>query len=120
MRRPSTGRSPITEIVAADNATSNRTRLAEADHGEAHGGEVAKRAQGFHSGAQILDLWYGKRDVFLAQAGGALPHIDQPVFAAVDQRFKQDAAHQRENGSVGADAERQCQDHGNRQPWSPY
>src|SRR5271170_287636 len=37
------------EIGAADNATSNRTRLTEADHGEVHGGEVAKRAHGFHA-----------------------------------------------------------------------
>src|ERR1700693_1534627 len=37
------------EIGAANHATSNGTRLAEADHGEVHGGEVAKRAQGFHA-----------------------------------------------------------------------
>jgi len=35
------------KIRAADNATSNGTRLAEADHGEVHGGEVTKRASGF-------------------------------------------------------------------------
>src|SRR5580704_19094742 len=29
------------EICSSDNATLNRTRLTEADHGEVHGGEVA-------------------------------------------------------------------------------
>ncbi len=107
------------EIRAADNATANGTRLTEADHGEVHGGEVAKRAQGFHAGAQILYLGHGKRRVVVAEAGGALPDIDQPVLVAVDQRLEQDSAHQGENGGVRADAERQCEDHGDRQPWSP-
>ena len=58
-------------------------------------------------------------DVFVADAGGALSDIDQPVLVAVDQRLEQDSAHQRENGSVRADAERQRENHGDRQPWSP-
>ena len=107
------------EIRAADNATLNGTRLTEADHGEVHGGEVAKRAQGFHARAQILYLGYGKRSVFVADAGGALADIDQPVLVAVDKRLEQDSAHERENGSVRADAERQRENHGDRQPWSP-
>src|SRR5579863_9817391 len=36
------------EIRTADNTTLNRTRLAQADHGEVHGGEIAKGAHGFH------------------------------------------------------------------------
>ena len=35
------------------------------------------------------------------------------------ENAEQHSAHQRENGSVRADAERQCQNHGDRQPWSP-
>ena len=81
------------KIRAADNATSNGTRLTEADHGEVHGGEVAKRAQGFYAGAQILYLGYGKRSVFIADAEGALSDIDQPVLVAVDERLEQDSAH---------------------------
>src|ERR1700674_654515 len=106
------------KIRAADNATLNGTRLTEADHGEVHGGEVAKRAQGFHVRAQILYLGYGKRSVFFADAGSALPDIDQPVLAAIDKRLEEDSAHQRENGSVRADAARQCENYGNCQPWS--
>src|ERR1700677_2667528 len=107
------------KISAADNATSNGTRLTEAHHGEVHGGEVAKRAQGFYARAQILYLRYGKGRVVVADAGGALSDIDQPLLVAVDKRLEQDSAHQRENGSVRADAERQCKNHGDRQPWSP-
>jgi len=107
------------EIRAADNSTLNRTRLAEADHGEAHGGEVAKLAQSFHTRAQVLYLGHGKGGVFVADAGSALPDVDQPVLAAIDQGLEQHSAHQRENGGVCADAERQGKHHGDRQPWSP-
>ena len=57
------------EIRAADHAAPNRTWLTEADHGEVHGGEVAKRAHGFHARAQILYLGDGKRSAFVADAG---------------------------------------------------
>src|SRR5580692_6215484 len=107
------------EIRAADNTTSNGTRLTEADHGEVHGGEVAKRAQGFHARAQILYLRYGKRRVFVVDAGGALSDVDQPVLVAVDKMLEQHSAHQRENSSVRADAERQRENHGNREARSP-
>ena len=80
-------------------------------------GEIAERAQGLHAGAQILDFGYGERCVFVADAGGALTDIDQPVLVAVDQRLEQHAAHQREDGRVRADAKRQRQNHGDRQPW---
>src|SRR6202158_3007061 len=104
------------EIRATNHATANGTRLTEADHGETHNGEVPERAHGFHAAAQILDLRYGKRGVVVAHAWGALPDIDQPVLVAVHQRLQQDAAHQGENGSIRADAERQCQNYGDRQP----
>ena len=106
------------EICAADHATANGTRLAEADHGEPHDGEVTKCGKAFHAGAQILDLGYRKGGVVVADARGALPDIDQAVLVAVDQRLEQDAAHQRENGSVGADAERERENHGDRKAWS--
>ena len=46
-----------------------------------------------------------------ADAGRALADVDQPVLVAIDQRPQQNAAHQAEDGGVGADAERQRQDH---------
>ena len=81
------------EIPAADHASANGTRFTYADHGEVHGREVAKRAQGFHARAQILDLGNGKRSVAVADDAGTLPDIDQPVLVAVDQRLEQDSAH---------------------------
>lgn len=66
--------------------------------------KVAKRAQGFYARAQILYPGYGKRRVFIADAGGALTDIDQPVLVAVDKRLEQHSAHE-EYGSVRADAE---------------
>jgi len=59
------------EIVAADNATLNGTRLTEADHGEVHGGEVAKCAQGLYARAQIVYLGTEKV-VFSVRMPGAL------------------------------------------------
>ncbi len=106
------------EKRAADNATSNGTRLTEADHGEIHAGEVAECAQGFDTSAQVLDLRYGKGGVFIVNAGRALPDIDQMVLVTVDQGLEKDAAHQREDSRVGADAKRQCENHRDRQPGS--
>src|SRR5580704_14857298 len=81
------------EIVASDDAALNGTRLTEADHGEVHGGEVAKGAHGFHGGTQVLYFGYGKRRVLVTDAGSALPDIDQPVLAAVHERLEQHSAH---------------------------
>ena len=105
------------EVVAADDASLNFARLTEADHGEADGGEIAERAQGFHAGAQILDFGHGEGCVFVADSRGALTDIDQPVLVAVDERFEEHSAHQREDGGVGADAKRQRQHHRERQPF---
>src|SRR5580698_4826653 len=106
------------EKCAADNAPSNGSRLTEADHGEVHGGEVAECAQGFDTGAQVLDLGYGKGGVFIVNAWRALPDIDQTVLVTVDQGLEKDAAHQREDSCVGADAKRQRENHCDRQPGS--
>ena len=42
------------EIVAANDAASNRPRLTEADHGEVHGGKITKGVHGFHARTQVL------------------------------------------------------------------
>ena len=107
------------EKRAADDAAANGTRLTEADHGEVHGREVAERAQGFHALAQVLELGHGKRRVVVADAAGALSDVDQPALVAIDERLEQHSAHQREDGRVRADAERQREHHGDRQPWRP-
>src|SRR5262249_55031510 len=76
---------------AAGDDAFNGTGLTQADHRATHGGEVAERAQGLNAGLEILDFGHGERNVVVANAGSALPDIDQPGFVAVDQRLQQDA-----------------------------
>jgi len=96
----------------------NFARLAEADHGETGGGELAERAEGLDAGTQIVNLGNGKRGVFVADAKGALTDVDEPVFVTIDEGLEEDAAHESEDGSVGADAERQGKDQDDRKPAS--
>ena len=107
------------EEVAADHAGLNHARLTQAEHGEFSGREIAECAQSFNTGAQILDIGHGERGVFVAGARGALADVDQPVLIAVDKGFEKHAAHQGEDGGISADAERQRQDDGDRQPLRP-
>jgi hypothetical protein len=98
----------------------NYARLAQADHGELEGRELAEHAQGFNAGAQILDFGNGEICVLVAGAWGALADVDEPILVAVDERLEEYAAHQRENGGVCADAQGQRQDHGDRKPLRPH
>ena len=66
----------------------------------------------------VLDFGHGKRGVVLSAGGRALADVDEPVFVAVDQRLEQHSAHQREDGRVGADAQRQREDHNRRQAFA--
>src|SRR4029077_11621853 len=106
------------EIGAVDYSGPNFARLAEADHGETDGGELAEGAEGLDAGAQIVDLGNGKRGVIVADAKGALPDVDEPVLVTIDEGLEEDAADECEDGSVGTDAERQGKDHDDRKPAS--
>jgi len=44
--------------------------------------------------------------------------VCQAILVTIDQGLEEDASHQREDGGVGTDAERQCQNHSDHQPWS--
>jgi hypothetical protein len=105
------------EVVAANDASLNFARLTQVDHGETDGREIAERAQGFNPATQILDFGYGEPCVVVADSRSALTDIDQPVLVAVNERFEEHAAHQREDGGIGADAKRQCENHGDHQPF---
>jgi hypothetical protein len=95
------------EIGAADNARANFAGITEPHHGEADGREVAKGADRFHVGAQVLDLGHGESGVFDADAGRALADVDEAIFLAVRKRAQQDAAHQSKDSGIGAYAERE-------------
>jgi hypothetical protein len=47
-----------------------------------------------------------------------LANIDEPVFITVDQWLQQHPSHQREDGGVGANAQRQREDHNRRQAFA--
>src|ERR1700741_2715804 len=94
------------EIRAVDYSGPNFAGLAEADHGETDGGELAERAEGLDAGAQVANSGNGKRGVLVADAKGALTDVDEPVFVTIDEGLEEDAAHECEDGSVGTDAER--------------
>ncbi len=104
------------EVRSADDASAHHARFAESDHGEAHGREVAKFADGFHACLQILDFRHGEGRVLDTQAARTLANVDQPILAPVDERLQEDSANQSEDGGVRADPERQGQNHGDRQP----
>src|SRR6266849_232440 len=98
------------EVGAADNATSDCAGVTEVVHGETNGREVAKLANGFGTGANVLDLRDGEGCVIGADAFGALPDVDEAVLVAVDERTEEHAAHQAEDGGGGADAEGEGED----------
>ena len=104
------------EVRAADDAGADHARLAEADHREADGGEVAEGGQRLDARAQVVDLRDRERGVLGADARRALADVDQPILVAVDERPQQHAADDAEDGGVGADAERQRQDDGDGRP----
>ena len=108
------------EVRAADHAGADDARLAEADHRELDGREVAERASSVLTRACRSRISGTEKLAFsTAEAGRALADVDQPVLVAVDERPQQDAAHDAEDRGVGADAERQGDDDGDGQPLDP-
>ena len=61
-------------------------RLAESNHQEPDGGKLAKRGNGLHAPAQLLDLGHRERRVLDISARRALANVNQPVLVAVDER----------------------------------
>src|ERR1019366_9737947 len=108
------------EIRSADDAGTDFARLAETDHGEADGGEIAEPTHRLDTRAQILDFRDGEIRVVDAESARALANVDQAVLVAIDQRPQQHAAHQGEDGGVGADAQGEGEDYGYGQPFGAH
>src|SRR6266436_8376715 len=104
------------KISTADNAGADFAGFAESDHGEADGGEIAELAKGLNAGFKVQNFRHGEVDVLATDAESALPNVDEAILIGIHQRAKEDAAHQAEDGGVGADAQRQREHHGDRQP----
>ena len=107
------------EVVAADDAGANDARLAEADQGEVERGEVAERRQALDARPQVVEFGDGEHRVLQLHAHRALADVDEAVLVLVDQRPQQHAADDAEHGGVGADAEREGDDDGEREPFDP-
>ena len=105
------------EICAADDAGANFARLAEADHGESDGGEIAEFADRLDAGSMS---WISgtENGVIHAGAHGGLADINDAVFIAIVERAEEHAAHDAEDGGVGADAERERDDDGDREAFA--
>ena len=67
------------EVGPADDSCAHRARLAEAEHGELDGGEVAERAERFHARLQVPQLGDREVSVLHADALRALADVDEPV-----------------------------------------
>ena len=104
------------EIGPVDDSAVDFARLAESDEREGDAGEVAELAEGLDPRLEVPNFRHRPGAVFLADARRALPDINQPILVAVDQRLDEHAAHQREDGGVGADAQRERDDHDKRKP----
>ena len=98
------------EIGTADHAADHTARLTEADHRERYAGKFAVFGHRVHAAFEVAQFGDREGRVFLAQSGGALANVHQAILTAIDQRLEQHAAHQREDGRVRADAQRQRQD----------
>ena len=99
------------EIAPVDHSAIDFARRAEPDEGEGDCGEIAKLAESLDPLLQVPNFRHRPSAVFLAHAWRALPDINQPVLVAIDQRLNEHAAHEREDGGVGADTQRQRHDH---------
>src|SRR5882724_5940308 len=91
------------EISTADNAGADFARLAEADHGEADGGEIPKLGKGVDAGFEVQNFRHGEVDVLATDAESALANVDEAILIGIHQRAKEDAAYQAEDGRVGSD-----------------
>ncbi len=68
---------------------------------------------------QVAQLRHGEVSVLDLDPGRALADVDQPILVAVDERPQQDTADDAEDRGVGADAERERDDHGEGQTLDP-
>ena len=69
------------------------------------------------AGLEVLNFGDGKVDVLATDADSALPNVNEAIFIGIHQRAQEHAAHQAEDGGVGADSQCQRQHHSDRQPF---
>ena len=107
------------EIRSANHSRAYLARIAQSHHGEANGGEVAELANRLHRSFQVMNFRNGKHGIRKLEPRRALPDVNQPILVAVHQRAQQHPTHQAEDRRVRANAQRQRQNDGDRQPLRP-
>ena len=107
------------EVVATDHSGADRAGFAKPDHREPDRREFGDVGERAHTVADVLNLRNRERRVFAADAGCALPDVEQPLLVAVDQRPEEHRSHEAEDGGVDADAEGERRDHRQREPLDP-
>ena len=119
--RPSTGRRPITSKYEPPTTPARTTRGSPRPTiVKSIVREVAERGQRLDARPQVAGSPGTEKLAFSTpMPRRALADVDQPVLVAVDERPQQHAAHDAEDGGVGADAERQRDDHRDGQSLDP-
>ena len=107
------------EIRSADDARADHTRFAQADHREIDRREVAECRERLDARLQVAELRDRKLGVLDADAARALMKVDEAVLVAVHERAQKNAPDDAEDGGVGADAERERDDHSGDQAFDP-
>src|SRR5713226_3732701 len=106
------------KIRAVNDAGANFPGLAEADHGETDGGELAEGGECRDACTQVVNFRHGEWDAPGADTRRALLDVNEAVLVAVDERPEEHATYQTEDGGVGTDAQRQREHHGDYQPFA--
>ena len=107
------------EVRPVDDSGAYPTRLAQADHGEVDGGELAEGGHRLDAVAEVLDLRYGENGILYANAERAVSNVDEAVFILVLERPQQNAPDDAEDRRVDADPECQGKHHCNGQTLDP-
>src|SRR5262245_59770347 len=103
------------EVGSVDHSAINFSRLAEPDESEGDCGEIAKLVEALDPLLEVPNFRHRPGAVFLVHARSALPDINQLVLVAINQRLDEYASHEREDGGIGTNTQRQCDDHDKRE-----
>lgn len=107
------------EERAVHHAGAHLPRLAETDHRERDGRELADGRDRGEPISKILHLRDRERRILVTVSGGALPDVQQTALVLVHERPQQHGSHQAEDRRVRADAEREGQHDRCRQTLGP-
>ncbi len=102
------------EVVSGDDPGAHAHGLVHSEHGEHHGGELRDT---FETGTMlpvVVDLGNGERYVAESCEARGMAQVDEAISVAIGQRPEPDSVHDAEDRSVGANAESERQDEGER------